>query len=185
VIGLLTLASAFAADGCGHVSPMVPTLPAEREQIKRRVDEAVAEIVDREWNAFQPHWWGMEADHLLGLALSLGPPKPAPPGWPCLPERAGWRWEDADWRVSMFRLYLQISRSVASRGETPAPFFVEINRVPVDYFGWLAGVMAWQDRTLLLAVTGAEVEDLSDYLGHQIALLEKGAYGKVERFGGR
>jgi hypothetical protein len=104
-----------------------------------RVMQAVNEVAAVPYNAWPPDAWGLKAQELRELVESI------------------WFVDRVELREPLFLLYAQIGRAAENQNAIAPPFFEQIGPVAVNYYYYLAALMAAQDPGLLNKLTDPDV----------------------------
>lgn len=116
--------------------------------VKAEVDR-VAQIP---WNGLNEGQWAQEARTLKSLVDQI------------------WFVESAEQRDGLFMLYAQAGRAAWFQGSESPPFFEAIGGTSVNYYHYLAAVMAKEDPSLMGKLSDQELHGYIDqYLGQLIA----------------
>ncbi len=138
----------------GNVVPaqQPATVPPQNIQ---RVRTAIDEVAAVPWNAMSPADWGFKAQDLRALVELI------------------WFVDRVDLREPLFLLYAQIGRAAENQNQNIPPFYEEVGRLNVNYYFYMAAVLAHQDPALMSKLTDQELNgSISGYLQQ----LQQGAY---------
>lgn len=120
-----------------------------------RVMDAVDEIAALPERSLRPEAWGMKARELREMVELL------------------WFVDRVELREPLFQLYAQIGRAAKFADSQQPQFFEEIGGFPVNYYYYMAAVLAYQDPALMSKLTDDSVrEDVSQLL----TLLKNGSF---------
>ena len=92
------------------------------------------------WDALSPEQWGLEADKLRTLL-----------------EDEMWFIDRVELREPLFLMYAQIGRAAESSNNPAPPYYAQVGSSPVNYYFYLAGVMAHETPELLSKLTDREL----------------------------
>jgi hypothetical protein len=121
----------------------------------RLVMNAVAEIQGVPYNGYAPHQWGLKAQELSHKVELL------------------WFIDRKELREPLFLLYLQIGRAAENQNHPTPPFFEQIGTFSVNYYYYLASMLAQQDPGLMSKVTDKDTLTTVQYYLEQ---LQRGAF---------
>ena len=103
------------------------------------------------WNGLNEGQWAQEARTLKSLVDQI------------------WFVESAEQRDGLFMLYAQAGRAAWFQGSESPPFFEAIGGTSVNYYHYLAAVMAKEDPSLMGKLSDQELHGYIDqYLGQLI-----------------
>lgn len=125
------------------------------DQNIQRVRNAIDEVAGVPYNAWQPSAWGIKAQELREMVELL------------------WFVERVDLREPLFLLYSQIGRSAENQNEYIPPFYETIGTSTVNYYYYMAAVLAYQDPALLSKLTD---QDLYASISNIVQMLQQGAF---------
>lgn len=120
---------------------------------------AVQEVAGLPYNAMQPYQWGLKAQELAALVEGL------------------WFVDRVELREPLFQLYVQIGKAAENQNNPAPPFFDQIGNQAVNYYWYLAAVMAQQEPALMSKVTDQEILGTISYYLEQ---LQSGAYPTIK-----
>ena len=123
------------------------------------VMQAVSEVASLPYNAMQPYQWGLKAQELAQLAETL------------------WYIDRVELREPLFLLFVQIGRAAENQNNTTPPFFEQIGAFPVNYYWYMAAVLAQQEPALMSKVTD---QDLVATIGYYLDQLQQGAFPTIK-----
>jgi len=128
----------------GRRSPDRSLSPAEQpgsvpDSAIETVMYAVQDIETVPWNAMTEADWGITANSLRKLTDEI------------------WFIDRKELREPLFLLYVQIGRAAENMNNPVAPFYEEIGGQLLNYYWYLAGVMAYEDPALLSSLTNEEM----------------------------
>lgn len=120
-----------------------------------RVMASVNEVSSIPYNAWSPSDWGLKAAELRDMVELL------------------WFVERVELREPLFLLYAQIGRAAENQNEVIPPFYEQIGFQAVNYYYYMAAVLATQDPALMSKLTDSDVNaSVSQYL----QMLQQGAF---------
>lgn len=125
--------------------------PANLDAVKREV-ERVAQIA---WNQQDENQWANEARVLKDLIDQI------------------WFVESPEQREGLFALYAQAGRAAWYQGSEAPPFFEAIGGTAVNYYHYLAAVMAKEDPSLMGSLGDQE---LHSYISQYLDMLNGGQF---------
>ena len=125
--------------------------PANLDAVKREVDR-VAQIA---WNQQDENQWANEARVLKDLIDQI------------------WFVESPEQREGLFALYAQAGRAAWYQGSEAPPFFEAIGGTAVNYYHYLAAVMAKEDPSLMGSLGDQE---LHSYISQYLDMLNGGQF---------
>lgn len=129
------------------------------EQNITRVLDAVDEVAAIPERSMRPEAWGAKATELAAMVELI------------------WFVERVDLREPLFKLYAQIGRAAKFQDAGQPPFFDQIGQYPVNYYYYLAALLAHQDPSLMNKLTDDDVrEDVNQIL----TLLKRGAFPTLQ-----
>lgn len=109
---------------------------------------AVDEISTMPWNGMQPAEWGIKAQELRTLSEQL------------------WFIDRVELREPLFLLYAQIGRAAENQNHPAPPFYEQVGAFAVNYYWYLAALLAYQEPALMSKLTDQELSgSISYYLG--------------------
>src|SRR5690606_38730101 len=110
------------------------------------------------WNALSDQDWGLKAHELRELAKEI------------------WFVDRPALREPLFLLYAQIGRAAESSNNPAPPFFLEIGGRAVNYYWYLAGVLANEEPALMSKLTE---QDMFASISYYKDALDSGQYPSV------
>lgn len=125
------------------------------EQNISRVLDAIDEIAALPERSLRPEAWGSKARELREMVELL------------------WFVDRVELREPLFLLYAQIGRSAQFWDAGQPPFFEEIGGYPVNYYFYLAALLAYQDSTLMSKLTD---DDVREAVGQLLTMLKQGMF---------
>ncbi len=120
-----------------------------------RVMAEVAEVSSVPYNAWAPSDWGLKAAQLREMVELL------------------WFVDRVDLREPLFLLYAQIGRAAENQNEVIPPFYEQIGFSAVNYYYYLAAMLAVQDPSLMSKLTD---QDLNANIGQYMQMMQQGAF---------
>ena len=124
-----------------------------------RVLMAAEETAQIPWDALSPELWGLEADKLRTLL-----------------EDEMWFIDRVELREPLFLMYAQIGRAAESSNNPAPPYYAQVGSSPVNYYYYLAGVLAHEDPALLSKLTDRE---LNASINNYKTQLDRGVFDPV------
>lgn len=121
----------------------------------QRVLDTVAEVSAIPWDAMDDQDWAVKAHELRELSQEL------------------WFIDRVELREPLFLLYTMIGYAAENSNNPSPPFFEAVGGSPVNWYYYLAAVMAHEDPSLLAKVTDRDRYATIDYYRQEIA---RGAY---------
>ncbi len=103
------------------------------------LDDAIREVEPIPYNAMGEQDWALKANELRDLAEKV------------------WFVDRPELREPLFLLYVQTGRAAENSNSGSPPFFEYIGGLPVNYYWFLAGSMAWETPELLSKLTDMEL----------------------------
>ena len=128
------------------------------DQNLARVREAVDRVSSVPWNAMAPDAWGLEAQQLREMVELI------------------WFVDKVEQREPLFLLYAQIGRAAENQNSYVPPFYEQIGPQPVNYYWYLAALLAQQDPALMSKLTD---QDLNGAIAIIVQQLNQGVYPKL------
>lgn len=120
-----------------------------------RVMAAVNEVSSVPYNAWAPSDWGLKAAELREMVELL------------------WFVDRVELREPLFLIYAQIGRAAENQNEVIPPFYEQIGFQAVNYYYYLAAMLAIQDPALMSKLTDSDVNaSVTQYL----SMLQQGAF---------
>jgi hypothetical protein len=116
---------------------------------------AVNAIASVPYKGLKPHEWGMKAQELQRKVELL------------------WFVDRPALREPLFLLYLQIGRAAENQNNPSPPFFEQIGSFSLNYYYYLAAVLAQQDPALMTKITDP---DAANTVKYYLSQLQQGAY---------
>lgn len=124
-----------------------------------RILMAAEETAQIPWDALSPELWGLEADKLRTLL-----------------EDEMWFIDRVELREPLFLMYAQIGRAAESSNNPAPPYYAQVGSSPVNYYYYLAGVLAHEDPALLSKLTDRE---LNASINNYKTQLDRGMFDPV------
>ncbi len=135
------------------VPAMQPALvPAQNMD---RVMEEVNEVSGVAYNAWAPADWGLKAGQLAEMGELM------------------WFVDRVELREPIFLLYAQIGRAAENQNEVIPPFYEQIGYQAVNYYYYLAAMLAFQDPSLMSKLTD---QDLNASIQQYLTMMQQGAF---------
>ncbi len=125
------------------------------DQNLQRVRAAVDAIAGVPWNGLQPQQWGLKAQELREMVELI------------------WFVDKVEQREPLFLLYTQIGRAAENQNQNVPPFYEQMGNQAVNYYFYLAAILAFQDPALMSKLTDQE---LNGYVAYILQQLQQGAY---------
>jgi hypothetical protein len=107
------------------------------------------------WNAIEPNQWDEEAVRLHKLTDLI------------------WFVDRVELREPLFLLYAQIGRAATNSNTSRPPFFEAVGGIPVNYYYYLAALLAYQEPALMSKLTD---QDVVGDVQFQLDRLQQGIY---------
>ena len=120
-----------------------------------RVMAAIDEVSRVPYNAWQPSDWGLKARELSDMVELL------------------WFVDRVELREPLFLLYAQIGRAAENQNEVIPPFYEQIGFQAVNYYFYLAAMLAVQDPSLMSKLTD---QDLNASISQYLTMMQQGAF---------
>jgi len=120
-----------------------------------RVMAAVDEVSSIPYNAWSPSDWGLKAAELREMVELI------------------WFVDRVELREPLFLLYAQIGRAAENQNEVIPPFYEQIGFQAVNYYYYLAAMLAMQDPSLMSKLTD---QDLNANIGQYLQMMQQGAF---------
>lgn len=120
---------------------------------------AVAEVAPIPWNGMSESDWGLKAQELRKIA-----------------EHDVWFIDRVELREPLFLLYVQIGRAAENQNYAAPPFYEQIGGQTVNYYWYLAGLMAWETPDLMSKITD---QDLYGSIQYYKDSLDNGAFKEL------
>lgn len=125
------------------------------DQNIKRVRAATDQIAAVPFNQMRPDEWGIKAQQLREMVELI------------------WFVDRAELREPLFLLYSQIGRAAENQNENIPPFFETIGSNTVNYYYYMAAVLAYQDPALLSKLSD---QDLYASVGNLVQMMQQGAF---------
>lgn len=135
----------------GRVEPDPSVLPGEQRasppsQNIASVLSLVEDTAAIPYNGINEIEWGIRADELRQTANNL------------------WFIDRAELREPTFLLYAQIGRAAENSNQNTVPYYANVDNRPVNYYWYLAGVLAKETPDLLAKISDQELyQNISNY----------------------
>ncbi|GDX81598.1 hypothetical protein LBMAG42_34090 [Deltaproteobacteria bacterium] len=120
-----------------------------------RVMAEVEEVSAVPYNAWAPADWGLKAGQLAEMVELL------------------WFVDRVELREPLFLLYAQIGRAAENQNEVIPPFYEQIGFQAVNYYYYLAAMLAYQDPSLMSKLTD---QDLNASIQQYLTMMQQGAF---------
>ena len=135
------------------VPAMQPALvPAQNTD---RVMEEVNAVSGVAYNAWAPADWGLKAGQLAEMVELM------------------WFVDRVELREPLFLLYAQIGRAAENQNEVIPPFYEQIGYQAVNYYYYLAAMLAFQEPSLMSKLTD---QDLNASIQQYLTMMQQGAF---------
>lgn len=118
-----------------------------------RVMNAVDDAATIPWNALSAQDWGLKAHELREISKEI------------------WFVDRPELREPLFLLYAQIGRAAENRNDPAPPFYENVSERAVNYYWYLAGVLAHEEPALMSKLTE---QDMHASIGYYKDLLDRG-----------
>ena len=120
-----------------------------------RVMSAVAEVSAVPYNGWSPSEWGLKAKELQEMVELL------------------WFVDRVDLREPLFLLYAQVGRAAENQNEMIPPFYEQVGFQAVNYYYYMAAVLANQDPSLMSKLTD---QDLNASIQAYLSMMQQGGF---------
>lgn len=120
-----------------------------------RVMAAVDEVSRVPYNAWSPSDWGLKAQELASMVELI------------------WFVDRVELREPLFLLYSQIGRAAENQNEVIPPFYEQVGFQAVNYYYYLAAMLAFQDPSLMSKLTD---QDLNASIAQYLTMMQQGAF---------
>jgi hypothetical protein len=120
------------------------------DNVGLRIMQNVDRVASIPWDRLDPNQWGNEAAQLATLTDTL------------------WFVDRVELREPLFLLYAQIGRAADASNDPRPPYFESIGRITVNYYFYLAALLAIQEPALLSKLTDQDVAGSVQFLLGQL-----------------
>lgn len=120
-----------------------------------RVMDAVDDVARVPYNQWSPSDWGLKAQELAAMVELL------------------WFVDRVELREPLFLLYAQIGRAAENQNEVIPPFYEQVGFQAVNYYYYLAAMLAFQDPSLMSKLTD---QDLNASISQYLTMMQQGAF---------
>lgn len=120
-----------------------------------RVMDAVEQVSRVPYNAWSPSDWGLKAQELAQLVELM------------------WFVDRVELREPLFLLYAQIGRAAENQNEVIPPFYEQVGFQAVNYYYYMAAMLAFQDPSLMSKLTD---QDLNASISQYLTMMQQGAF---------
>lgn len=125
------------------------------QQNVQRIKQAVDDVSAIPWNGMAPDQWGLKAQELQAQVELI------------------WFVDRVELREPLFLLYTQIGRAADNQNSNVPPFYEQIGSQAVNYYFYLAAILAYQDPALMSKLTDQE---LNGVISNILQMLQQGAF---------
>jgi hypothetical protein len=120
-----------------------------------RVMAAVEEVSRVPYNGWSPPQWGLKAKELQEMVELL------------------WFLDRVELREPLFLLYVQVGRAAENQNEVIPPFYEQVGFQAVNYYYYMAAVLAHQDPSLMSKLTD---QDLNASIQAYLSMMQQGGF---------
>ncbi len=120
-----------------------------------RVMAAVEEVSAVPYNGWSPPQWGLKAKELQEMVELL------------------WFVDRVELREPIFLLYAQVGRAAENQNEMIPPFYEQVGFQAVNYYYYMAAVLAHQDPSLMSKLTD---QDLNASIQAYLSMMQQGGF---------